>query len=84
MLQDSIARLINAPGFDEDGSGRAIFYSVTNKPDSAFHWLNHMVDVKSGFLFTGGLPCYVGFEGLYADPRWDSLLKRINAVRCQR
>ena len=84
LLQDSIARVVTVPGADEDGTARALFYSVLAKPDSAFYWLNHMVDVKAGFLFTGGLPCYQAFEPLYADPRWDVLLKRINAIRCQR
>src|ERR1019366_4382988 len=83
-LEDSIANVLREPRRDLDGSGRAMLYAATNKPDSAFYWLNHMVDVKSGFLFSGGIPCYSLFASLYNDPRWDALLKRINAVRCQR
>jgi len=84
LLQDSIASRFRSPKADLDGSLRARFYSVIGEPDSAFYWLNHMVDVKSGFLFSGGIPCYDLFTSLYNDPRWDVLLKRINSVRCQR
>jgi tetratricopeptide (TPR) repeat protein len=84
LLQDSIAAALRAPHADADGTAHAMLYAVTNKPDSAFYWLNHMVDVKAGFLFTGGIPCYNLFEDLYNDSRWDTLLKRVNSVRCQR
>ncbi len=83
-LEDSIMAELNVPKGDPAGIGHAIVYAVTNKPDSAFFWLNHMVDVKSGFLLAGGIPCYTLFANLYSDPRWDTLLKRINSVRCQR
>jgi serine/threonine-protein kinase len=82
-LSDSIAARLNAPHGDDDGTGRALLYSINGQPDSAFRYLNHMIDVKAGFIFTGGLPCYFAFQGLYSDPRWDLLLHRINAVRCK-
>ena len=60
----------------------AALYAVAGKADAAFYWLNHMVDVKGGFA--GGIPCFDLYANLYPDPRWDAVLKRVNAVRCQR
>ena len=82
-LSDTIKAFISKPHADDDGTGHAFYYGVTGQADSAFHWLNHMVDAKAGMLFSGGLPCTEVFRPLYTDPRWDVLLKRVNAVRCQ-
>ena len=82
LLKDSIAASLRTPQADQDGSRRAAFYAVAGNADSAFYWLNHMVDVKGGFA--GGIPCFDLYARLYPDPRWDAVLKRVNAVRCQR
>jgi len=83
-MQDSLGALLANPRVDDDGSRRSVFFTFIGKPDSAFYWINHSIDVKSGILFTGGLPCYSPFRLLYSDPRWDAILARIKAVRCQR
>jgi hypothetical protein len=83
-LSDSLAAELNAPHRDDDGTGHALLFAAIGEPDSAFRYLNHMVDVKAGFIFTAGIPCYFAFQPLYTDPRWDLLLHRINAVRCKR
>jgi tetratricopeptide (TPR) repeat protein len=84
LLQDTIAATLRAPDADPDGSRRAMFYSVIEKPDSAFYFIDRMIKTKSGVLFTAGLPCYDLFANLYTDPRWDLALKKTNTSRCQR
>jgi len=56
LLQDSVASTFRTPNADVDGSLRARFFSVIGQPDSAFYWLNHMVDVK----IRAGMRCSSG------------------------
>jgi serine/threonine-protein kinase len=83
VLRDSIEAYLRKPHMDDDGSGRALLYAITGNADASFKWLNHMIEAKAGLVFSGGIPCTDLFRPLYSDPRWDTLLKRINAVRCQ-
>jgi serine/threonine-protein kinase len=83
-LADSVHKAISAPRVDDDGSIHSMLFAVTGQPDSAFRYLNLMVDKKSGTLFSGGVTCWPLYDSLHSDPRWDQILKRHKAIRCQR
>jgi tetratricopeptide (TPR) repeat protein len=82
-LADSIRTSTALPHSDGDGTVRSMLYAITGQPDSAFIYLNRMIDVKSGFLLTGGISCWSLYESLHNDPRWDQILKRNKVGRCQ-
>jgi tetratricopeptide (TPR) repeat protein len=82
-LADSLRIAMSAPTADEDGFIRSALFAITGQPDSAFHYVNQMIDKRSGTLFSGGISCSALYENLHNDPRWDQALRRHKAVRCQ-
>ena len=51
--------------------------------DSAFYWVNRGVERHEGYLFASTIPCAPALARLRTDPRFDELLKRLGASRCQ-
>jgi eukaryotic-like serine/threonine-protein kinase len=51
--------------------------------DSAFFWVGRSVERREGYLFANSVPCAPSLVGLRTDPRFDQLLKRLGASRCQ-
>ena len=51
--------------------------------DSAFYWVNRSVERREGYLFASSVPCSPLLDGLKTDPRFDELLTRLGASRCQ-
>jgi tetratricopeptide (TPR) repeat protein len=51
--------------------------------DSAFYWVNRSVERREGYLFASSVSCTPSLAGLRTDPRFDELLKRLGASRCQ-
>ena len=51
--------------------------------DSAFYWVNRSIARHEGYLFAATVPCSPALAGLRTDPRFDGLLKRLGASRCQ-
>jgi eukaryotic-like serine/threonine-protein kinase len=63
---------------------RARMHGAARHADSTFYWLDRTIASKEGSLFFGSMPCEAAFEWLRTDPRWDAMLRRIGAVRCNR
>ncbi len=51
--------------------------------DSAFYWVGRSVERHEGYLFASSISCAPPLAGLRTDPRFDELLKRLGASRCQ-
>ena len=51
--------------------------------DSAFYWVGRSVDRHEGYLFASSVSCAPSLAGLRTDPRFEDLLKRLGASRCQ-
>jgi len=51
--------------------------------DSAFYWVNRSVERHEGYLFAHSVSCTPSLAGLRTDPRFDEMLKRLGASRCQ-
>lgn len=51
--------------------------------DSAFYWVSRSIERHEGYLFASNVPCAPALAGLRTDPRFDELLKRLGASRCQ-
>jgi serine/threonine-protein kinase len=82
-LRDSLIIELRKPGGDPDGSRRMAFFAAVKNADSTFHYLNRMIDTRGSLLFSVGIPCYGPLEFIHNDPRWNQVLKRINARICE-
>jgi serine/threonine-protein kinase len=84
VMRDSVRSMMKTGIIDRTGIGQAFFYAALDKPDSAFAWLNHAIDVKSPFFFTqGGLSCDPRLIQYRADPRFAMALRRLQIEPCQ-
>jgi serine/threonine-protein kinase len=81
-LKDSVLKELRKPNADIDGSGRATYFVMVQNADSAFHYINYAIDRRGAFIYNLGLPCAYLLRPFHNDPRWELLLKRIRARRC--
>jgi serine/threonine-protein kinase len=51
--------------------------------DSAFYWVDRSIERHEGYLFVNTISCAPVLASLRTDPRFDKLLKRFGASRCQ-
>lgn len=82
-LRDSLVVELRKPGGDPDGSRRMVYFAAARNADSTFYYLNRMIDTRGSLLFSVGIPCYGPLEFIHSDPRWNQVLKRINARTCE-
>jgi tetratricopeptide (TPR) repeat protein len=63
---------------------RARFHGAARHADSTLYWLDKAITLKEGSTFSGSVPCETGFIWLEADPRFNELLRKMGAGRCQK
>ncbi|HET9440127.1 MAG TPA: tetratricopeptide repeat protein, partial [Longimicrobiales bacterium] len=56
----------------------AMVYAALGQPDDAFHWLDRGYNERASFM--DGVMVTPAFDPLHNDPRWGSLLRKMNLV----